>query len=213
MLSLVLVPVILTQVYALSTSVDERILQYGSNGTTVVLLSVAYVERSAVFPDDNGLLRRIAYVETRDGTQSSRGGENNTLNIWGVTQEALLRTQTSDHPFLNVKRNMIALEFDIDWNEVEWDDLQRPLYSALAARLILFLAPERLPESSDIPGQAQFWKQYYNMNGSINDFIGTANELEGILTMFCVNTCMYVSGRACVAIGQQKPIIDLIVFA
>ena len=177
MLSLILVSVIFTQVYALSTSVDERILQYGSNGTTVVLLSVAYVERSAIFPDDNGFLRRIAYVETRDGTQPSREVES---NIWAVSQEALLRTQMSDHPFLNVKRNMIALEFDIDWNEVEWDDLQRPLYSALAARLILFLAPERLPDSSDIPTQAQFWKLHYNTNGSINDFIGTANELEGI---------------------------------
>ena len=194
MLSLVLVPVILVQVYAVSTSVDERILQYGSNGTAVVLLSVAYVEQSAVFPDDNGLLRRIAYVETRDGTQPSSAFEN----IWAVSQEALLRTQTSDHSLLNVKRNIIALEFDIDWNEVEWDDLQRPLYSALAARLILFLAPERLPDSSDIPGQAQFWKQHYNTNGSINDFIGRANELEGIVKYCYVLFDHVISIPACI---------------
>ena len=153
-------------------AIDERILEYGSNGTSAVLLTIAYIEQSTVFSDDNAILRRIAYVETRDGTRASD-------NIWAVSQEALQLTQDSDNPTLNVKHNLITQEFNIDWISVELDDLRRPLYSGIAARLFVFLAPEKIPNSNDIEGQAQFWKQYYNTNGSINEFTGAAYELEG----------------------------------
>ena len=174
MLFPILVAIVLAQVGVLAIPLDERILDYDSNGTTVVLLAVATLQQSAVFSDDNGMLRRIAYVETRDGTSKSF-----EQNIWAVSHEALQLTQMSGNPTLNVKRNLIAIEFDIDWNAVELDDMKRPFYSALAARLLLFIAPERLPDSSDITAQAQFWKQYYNTNGSIDDFTGGAYELEG----------------------------------
>ena len=170
MRSLIFAALVLIQIGALA--IDERILQPGSNGTATVLLTVAYVEQSAVFSDDNGLLRRIAYVETRDGAREHD-------NIWAVSEEALQQTQISDHPTLNVKHNLIALEFDVEWKQLSWEDLKRPLYSALAARLLLFLASERLPDSGDIEGQARFWKQYYNTNGSTSDFTGASYELEG----------------------------------
>ena len=173
---ILLLGVVLTQASVNAVSLDERIVQYGSNGgTTVVLLSVAYLEQSAVFPTNNGFLRRIAYAETGDGISSSVEFHN----IWAVSQEGLEQTKIPDHPTLNVKRNLIALELDIDWLMVDWDDLKRPFYSALAARLLLFLAPELIPDFSDIPDQARFWKQYYNVDGSLSEFIGAANELEG----------------------------------
>ena len=174
MLFPILAAVFLTHYSVFAIPLDERILEHGSNGTTVVLLAVATIEQSTVFPDDNGMLRRIAYVETRDGTSKPL-----EQNIWAVSQEALQQTQLFS-PTLNVKHNLIALEFEIDWKAVELDDLKRPFYCALAARLLLFIAPERLPDSSDIAGQAQFWSQYYNTNGSISDFTGAAYELEGI---------------------------------
>ena len=167
--------VVLTQTSINAVSLDERILQYGSNGTTAVLLSVAHLEQSAVFSNDNGFLRRIAYAETTDGTSSSIEFHN----IWAVSQEGLEQTKIPNHPTLNVKRNLIALELDIDWLVVDWDDLKRPFYSALAARLLLFLAPELIPDFSDIPDQARFWKQYYNVDGSLSEFIGAVTELEG----------------------------------
>ena len=167
--------VVLTQASVNAVSLDERILQYDSNGSTVVLLSVAHLGQSAAFPTDNGFLRRIAYAETRDGTSSSIEFHN----IWAVSQEGLEQTQILNNPTLNVKRNLIALEFDIDWLMVERDDLKRPFYSALSARLLLFLAPELIPDFSDIPDQARFWKKYYNVDGSLSEFIGAVNELEG----------------------------------
>ena len=162
---LIFLGVVLTQASVNAVSLDKRILQYGSKGgTTVVLLSVAHLEHSTVFSDDNGFLRRIAYAETRDGTSSSVEFHN----IWAVSQEGFEQTKILDHPTLNVKRNLIALELDIDWLLVDWNDLKRPLYSALSARLLLFLAPELIPDSSNIPGQARFWKQYYNVDGSLS---------------------------------------------
>ena len=155
-----------------AASVDDRILQPGANGTSVVLLTVAHIQQTTVFADDNGMLRRIAYVETRDGTRPSD-------SIWRVDQDALLRTQILEHPTLNVKHNLISQEFAIDWTSVELEDLKRPLYSAIAARLLLFIAPERLPDANDIEGQALLWKRYYNENGSVAEFTGAAYELEG----------------------------------
>ena len=60
-----------------AASVDDSILQPGANGTSVVLLTVAHIQQTMVFADDNGMLRRNAYVETRDGTRPSD-------NIWRV---------------------------------------------------------------------------------------------------------------------------------
>ena len=152
--------------------VEDRILERGSNGTSVVLLSVAYLQQTTIFSDDNGMLRRIAYVETRDGTRPSE-------NIWAVSEEALQLTQASEHPTLNVKHNLITRELGVDWISLEWEELQRALYSAIAARLLLFLAPERLPDVNDIEGQAVFWKKYYNTNGPESEFTGSTFELEG----------------------------------
>ena len=160
-----------TAVFAID---DQSILEDGATGTPVVLLTLARIEESSIFPNDNGIFRRIAYVETRDGTRDNE-------NIWAVSEGALQLTQNADDPILNVKHNLIAQELGIDWTVVEFDDLRRPLYSALAARLLLFLAPEMIPDSNDIEGQAQFWQQYYNTGGSIEEFTGAANELEGII--------------------------------
>ena len=93
-----------------------------------------------------------------------------------MREEALQLTQASD---LNVKHNLITRELGVDWISLEWEELQRPLYSAIAARLLLFLAPERLPDVNDIEGQALFWKKYYNTNGSESEFTGAVFELEG----------------------------------
>ena len=152
---------------------DGSILDDGFSGTAAVLQAVACIQQSSVFPADNGMLRRIAYVETRDGTR-----END--NIWAVSAEALQLTQNTNHPTLNVKHNFISQELGIEWISVELTDLRQPLICGIAARLLLFIAPEKIPDSNDIEGQARFWQQYYNMSGTIDEFTRASNELEGI---------------------------------
>ena len=152
---------------ALAIQLDDSVLQGGRGGTDVVLLSVAYMQQAAIFPNDNGLLRRIAYIETRDGFlmdhHSTSGG------IWAVGEEAFTKTQTiSDSDFV-VKRRHINATFGVDWEAVHWSELNKPFYSALAARLVLFTAPRNIP--SDTEDQAQFWKHHYNTEGSVEKFL------------------------------------------
>ena len=157
------------------------ILREGGSGSAVVLLSIARIRQSGTFGDDNELLRRIAYVETRDGTTEGTYREGFDGGIWAVSRDAFLDTQDTDaNPRLPGRFRAIRDQFEIDWPSVTWRDLRRPLYSAIAARLVLFIAPVRfIPRASDIAAQAEFWMRYYNPGGSTANFISAANELEG----------------------------------
>ena len=161
-----------------SLHLEESVLENGRSGTDVVLLSIAYIHQ--VFQDDNNLLRRIAFVETEDGLNTdalNQGG------IWAVDEDAFLRTQLQVNKTSNTTLfqtyEEIRLFFSIEWDTVQWSELNKPLYSALAARLVLFIAPEDIPSSEDVPAQAQFWRDYYKGEGSVQDFVRAANTLKG----------------------------------
>ena len=71
----------------------------------------------------------------------------------------------------------------IDWTETEWEDLEKPLYSGLAARLFLARIPAPIP--SDLPAQAQYWKTYYNTSagkGTVQKFIDDVKKATGCAT-------------------------------
>ena len=68
----------------------------------------------------------------------------------------------------------------IDWTKTQWQDLEKPLYSGLAARL--FLVRFRAPIPSDLPAQAQYWKRYYNTlaeKGTVQKFINDVKHATG----------------------------------
>ena len=165
--SVCLVLAVLNLSLALAIQLDDSVLRGGRGGTDVVLLSVAYMQQAAIFPNDNGLLRRIAYVETRDGFLMDHHSTNG--GIWAVGEEAFTKTQTiSDSDFV-VKRRHINATFGVDWEAVQWSELNKPFYSALAARLVLFTVSRNIP--SDTEDQAQFWKHHYNTEGSVKKFL------------------------------------------
>ena len=66
-------------------------LENGRSGTDVVLLSIAYIHQVAIFQDDNNLLRRIAFVETKDGSYLDEG---NSGGIWAVDEDTFLNLPT-----------------------------------------------------------------------------------------------------------------------
>ena len=120
------------------------------------------------------------YVETRDGTlpRTFRDGYNG--GIWAVDENAFRSTQdTNSFARLPAKIQQIEELLQINWLDVEWRDLRKPLYSALAARLIIFNAPASVPPTNDLMGQAQFWMQYYNRNGEASNFVTTSSGLQG----------------------------------
>ena len=162
---------------------DDIILQEGSNGSAVVLLTIARLQQSGIFADDNELLRRIAYVETRDGTAENTYRQGYNGGIWAVDENIFNDTQNINiYPRLRAKFDQIRRQFNVDWCSVRWSDLRKPLYSAIAARLALYNFPRTIPKASDESAQAQLWADYYRQEGSVKEFVTVTSELKGMFS-------------------------------
>ena len=177
--TLFLASLLLSPASALQLDVHDSVLESGRYGTDVVLLSVAYVQHAAIFADHSKLLQRIAYVETQDGSDREAFNEGRNGGIWAVRENAFTSTQSGSDLLLVQKREQIMLIFGINWKAVQWSELNKPLYSALAAQLVLFNAQDSIPSDSDVLAQAHFWRDNYNADGVIQDFINAAERLEG----------------------------------
>ena len=126
-------------------------------------------------PDDNDFLKRVAYVVSEFGKNIIKNG-----GIWQVTPTAFEDTMdTSAHKRLPQKYQQIWKAFNIDWKSVKYKDLDKPFYSALAARLYLSNYPEYIPPSHRVQDQAEYWKfRYMTGSGDIQHFIKKVKELE-----------------------------------
>ena len=153
----------------------DETLTAGASGSAVVHAVVRRIEDSNIFPSDNRLLRRIAYVESKDGTDSGTYRSGYHGGIWQVDEVGFRDTQdTTYHRGLAKKLDKIQETFAINWREVQWSDLRKPLYSGLAARLFLSNIPEDIPIASDIRGQGKYWKEHYNTAdgaGAVDKFV------------------------------------------
>ncbi len=157
--SLALILVSILQGLQLNTaqqgSVDPT-RQREASGADVVRAVVDRIQ--AVFGDDKQFLRRIAFVESRDGTAPDTYRRGYDGGIWQVDERVFRHTQNTVE-FME-KHQEIENSFDIDWLAVQWTDLRIPLYSGLAARLSLCVRPPPIP--CTIIKQAIFWIKYYN---------------------------------------------------
>lgn len=77
-------------------------------------------------------------------------------------------------------RDQIKAKLGIDWTKTTWKDLEKPLYSALAARLYLVRISDKIP--ADLKKQACYWKKHYNTaagEGTVQKFIDDVNKATG----------------------------------
>ncbi len=130
----------------------------GSSGTETVLACVRLVEDSGIFTDDYHTLRRIAYAETLDGDESqpSSGG------IWNVSEEIFSETKNSSIAAI------LNDAFHIDWNSATYNDLDKPIYSALAARIFLQEMQDSGSDISNVGNQISLWITEFNSNGNMS---------------------------------------------
>lgn len=176
-----------SQTVGMSTVVVQN--QTNANGSAVVLQAIGILQQTSVFGNDNGILRRIAYVETRDGTRPD--SESNGGGIWAVNATKFLQTQNIEaNARLPPKLQQIKDALNIDWLLVEWEDLQIPLYSAIAARLILYIAPRAIPPEDDLEAQARFWVENYSPDGDEDNFVGASSGLQGICIIINMHLCL-----------------------
>ena len=159
-------------------NVDLTVSPEGS-GATIVEAVIAKIRQAGIFPEDNSLLRRIAYVESRDGTDQKTYRAEYFGGIWQVDGIDFQRTKdTAAYPALVSKYEQIQQNFDINWSSVPWYDLRIPLHSGLAAYLLLSTVQQPIPFASEIELQANYWKLYYNNVGTVQMFIEDVRALE-----------------------------------
>jgi len=153
-------------------------------GTQVVETVVDRIGRSSIFDNDFGYIRRICWVETKDGAdieKTYRPGYHGGL--WQVDEAAFHKTQdTSAYPILHEKYDQIKSYFGIDWMCVKWVDLRMPLHCGLAAWLYMFTREEKIP--LNIQEQADHWKRNYRPEAEVtaDDFVKNTVDLEKLLS-------------------------------
>ena len=142
----------------------------GTSGSEVVNQVLDTIECSGVFEDDHSFMRRLAYVETKDGTEGQ-----GTTGIWNVTVQHLKAM-----PYLVVLRNtelyeltgQICITLGVSMmgairNNTSLD-LTNPLVSGVVARFYLHYVTvvngQQIPPAEDISGQATFWKSHFKKN-------------------------------------------------
>ena len=140
-----------------------------SSGPEVVELCIEVITSSTLnLPDDNHFMKRVAYVMSGFGRALPGSG-----GIWQLSRTAFEDTMdtVSHDGLLPIKLKKIKEVFEIDWRSVQYHELDKPFYSALAARLYLSNHPEYIPPEHQVREQAEYWNSKYMMGkGDIHIF-------------------------------------------
>ena len=143
---------------------NDLTLEPDTSGSDVVRAAVAKVltasrNQTRIFGNrlNYWLLRRIAYVETEDGTaESTYSDANYHGGIWRVSEEVFNGIATDSR--IQDYRTAVENTFDIRWDEsFSWRELRKPLYSALATALNLVAITDKDCLSSTLVEQATCW--------------------------------------------------------
>lgn len=138
-----------------------------TNGSTVVETVIRLIQHSGIFTDDYGALQRIAWLETQYGQNQLTYRPWHDGGIWNINQTGFSTLNVSSQHVA-----MIQNEFCFNWNEVVWTDLRKPLYSALAARLLIHQLSSGGVVSQDTSTQAQMWlNMYTNMDRTQSNYV------------------------------------------
>lgn len=154
-----------------------------TNGTIIVQDCIAVLDQSGIFEYDDQMLRRIAYAETQDGNDPSTYSNFNG-GIWGLNETKYNETKTNAHKLAQLQKVMpeISRILGINWLNTTWDDLRKPLYSAIAARLYMLILANYtidIPLGSEVSDQGVYWSRYYtSSNGTASDFVDRVTELD-----------------------------------
>ena len=177
---------------------EDWVNRDNANGSEVAEAVLKQLDDSHIFLPDHGFMRRIAYVETRDGTEPTHENVTETgchkrVGIWGLTS-SMLKNMTNemeseerrkDNPELENVSEHICRVFGVNMTGPEKLNMRNPLVSGIAARFyLLYLTvvnpPLELPET--VARQAKLWQSFYRKNDSFTEhvtFEERVMELEG----------------------------------
>ena len=159
----------------------DRTITPGEAGFDVVVATIDLLRGLNIFPDNNRLLRRIAYAETRDGVDFATYRPGYDGGIWQVDEIIFLQTKNLTlFPNLAPLLGRIRQVTGLDWVTLPWNELRRPFFSGMAVSLYLAVLPVEIPGPGDVAGQAALWKQFFNSDprDTEESFIDAVEELE-----------------------------------
>ena len=153
---LVSVPVLWTLLVGVHAQGVDRTREEGAFGRSVVLATISRLQEVGVFNDTERFLRRVAFVESRDGADADTFRSGYYGGIWQVDEDIFDMTQNVDS-LSDTYNRILNLDF-LNWNAVTWLHLRQPLLSAIAAALFFELAPGDIPDIGQVRQQAEYWK-------------------------------------------------------
>ncbi|XP_055352288.1 uncharacterized protein LOC129598391 [Paramacrobiotus metropolitanus] len=145
----------------------------GAKGSRVVRAVMQKLESVCIFKRDKQMLRTIAVAASDDGVKAGTFRPGYYGGIWQVDEALFLRTKDYSLSYLWSRFNSA---FNIDWQTVQWQDLTKPLYSALAARLVLASVAYENDNNIenglpwDLPNQASIWISSFNLHHDVNAY-------------------------------------------
>ncbi|XP_021949111.1 uncharacterized protein LOC110846614 [Folsomia candida] len=185
-----------------SQSIDET-LTPRSKGADVSEAVVRKIQRSGIFPHDQNLLRRLSYVESRDGEDDKTYRPDYFGGIWQLDE--VLFNQTKNVPGLNTIYQRLDATWNIQWNSVTWADLLVPMYSGLGARLYLHtLSLSNRPIPGTIDSQAEYWRLNYNradQNATTYKDLVKRLESDGGVCEGLMDICIVLDGSRSIGAG------------
>lgn len=108
------------------------------------------------------LLMEIAMAESYLGTHKStiRTSGNAGKGPWQIDKIGFKETKNyKAHPGL--KKYIATLKKNgIDWMNIQWNDVNKLVYGAIAARMYWLISPEPIAPTKE--GRAKQWKKFYN---------------------------------------------------
>ena len=134
----------------------------GADVVHAVIIKLSTCEKTNFNLSDHHLLRRIAYVETKDGVVKNNK-ERRLYGIWAVNDVTFLITNVSIKNISNVCGHLNSPGCLL--SNLSFECARKPLYSGLIAKLYLRDYEQQIPTSDNITGQAMFWHNNYTGGG------------------------------------------------
>lgn len=143
-------------------TIPKTLLVVDSQGMDVIddaaeLTTKAVTKASKpIFMDDNHFIKRVAMVENSLNRTSKEGG------LWNVDHCAFKATQSKrkENKQLAMLHKTVRRTFGVTWSKIKYSDLRRPLYSVLAARIVLEMTERPIPRG--LRNQAKLWLETYH---------------------------------------------------
>ena len=165
----------------------------GADVVHAVIIKLSTCEKTNFHISDHHLLRRIAYVETKDGVVKN-DKERKLYGIWAVddvTFSITIKNISNVCGHLNSPGCLLS--------NLSFECARKPLYSGLIAKLYLRDYEQQIPTSDNITGQAMFWhNNYHGGGGGPEKFVNAVRDnitlLEGrSACVFMDNGCIIIT--------------------